>query len=104
MSQEIITHQPITQITQSEYASCVPASVSMAFNGFGIPISERKLMDKYFPGVNNNEDEYGGVFNEDIVKGVISVIRGENLSGLSVDVFDPSLWRFTKSREPKYIT
>lgn len=105
MEQERIVHQPISPVRQSREASCAPASISMVLSGFGVALSEDVLVRKYFPDAELPiESGKAGVRNDKVVEGIVSVLKGENLPELMVDVFDPSIWKFVRSPKEKYIT
>lgn len=111
MTSERLTPIAITPMKQGLEAGCVPTAISMVFSGFGIEISERTLVDKYFPTAGlpisawdpNNGVEVG-VTNTDTVKGIVQIINDLGLrEQLQIDVFEPGLHSFTNSPEEKYI-
>lgn len=87
-------------------ASCVPASVSMVFSGWGIEISEQELVDSYFQTTKLPRDDLKrGVTNTNTVKGIVQIIEDRRLeTALQLDVFVPGLYRFNSSNEDRYIT
>lgn len=105
MSSERVIYQAITPIRQSFDMSCVPASVSMVFSGFGIDIRERVLIDKYFPHAKLPPSVEGaGVDMRTAVSGLVQAIRDIDLQdGLQVDVLVPDLWRYTDSPEERWV-
>lgn len=111
MAIDRLEQRPITPMKQSMEASCVPTSISMVFSGFGINISERTLVDKYFPTAGLPISAWDldkgvevGVSNADTVKGIVQIIGDLGLRGqLQVDAFMPGLYEYTKSPEQKYI-
>lgn len=102
---EKLTPKWITPMTQSMEAGCVPTSISMVFSGFGIDISEHTLIDRYFPTARLPlTDPHVGVSNTKTVTGMVQIIEDLGLrESLQVDVFDPYLWEYTKSKDDKYI-
>lgn len=111
MTSERLTPIAITPMKQILEVGCVPTAISMVFSGFGIEISERALVDKYFPTAglpisawDPNKGIEVGVTNTDTVKGVVQIIRDLDLRDqLQTDVFMPGLYEYTNSPEERYV-
>lgn len=103
--EEQLAPRAITLVTQSLESSCVPASVSMVFSGFGIDIDEQTLIGRYFPtAALPDYDRDRGVTNTNTVKGIVQIIEDLGLKDrLQVDVFVPDLYEYTRSPEERYI-
>lgn len=102
---ERIEFRPITPMKQVSEAGCGPTSISMVLSGFGLEIGEQELIQRYFPNAGLPASDFSaGVTQEDQVRGVVQIIEDLQLQRtLQVDVFDPHLDRFTRSKENRWI-
>lgn len=105
MFNEKLSLRPIIPIKQSLKTSCAVASVTMALVGLGIEVDEQTLLDKYFPTAKLPVDNRNaGVTNPDIIKSVVQIRKDMELENdLQIDIFEPGLAEYVRSRENRYI-
>lgn len=102
---EALKFQPIAPFIQSREASCVVASITMVFRGLGVNVNEDRLIEKYFPNAGlPASDMDSGVTNQNALRGMVQMRADLGLKDdLQIDVFEPYLGRFVRSKEQKFI-
>lgn len=112
MSDERLKPVAITPMKQSFEMGCGPTSVAMVLSGFGIKSTEQVLAEGYFPNTllpfidptSGKINHHSGLDNQHLVEGMVRILEDLGLQNqLRVDVFDSWLWKYTTSKQERYI-